>query len=406
MRRLTAAIAAAVLVLFGCVALAGGASAAPGNVTITAPGEDGEDTTPLIEGTADAGVEVHVIVASDEVDVVTADDDGSWTYQLTSPLPQDTSTSIRAEVQDEDGGVVGSAEQQYYVWPERSTLTILSPTNGQVVGPTFQVKTKVVGDPNRLEYFTVLVDNEGATDEFGFGDFEAGIFTSTVTPKNLRDGTHSVSIVATDVYGRSIRSQVATFTADVTPPEQPVLTSPAAGSTVTTKQFTFRGTGTPGDTVEVVFDRSGEPVSDRVVVRADGTFAAPVYASAKPPFNPFDGLGQTQRAYGFRLVETDAVGNHNSTGFALTIDLRPATSTPSPAPSSPTPADPTGSGSAPTGASGSGSTPASAVPAVDGGAELANTGPSTVPGTAVALLLIAFGLVLVRASRRLTPAVR
>ncbi|GAA2738830.1 hypothetical protein GCM10009867_31950 [Pedococcus aerophilus] len=205
---------------------------------------------------------------------------------------------------------------------------------------------------------------------------------------------------------------MATFTADVTPPKQPVLTSPAAGSTVTTKQFTFRGTGTPGDTVEVVFDRSGEPVSDRVVVGADGTFAAPVYASAKPPFNPFDGLGQGQRAYGFRLVETDPLGNQISNEFALTIDLRPATSTPSPspstpsttAPSSPTTADPTGSGSAPAGASGSGSTPASAVPAVDSGAELANTGPSTLPGTAAALALIAIGLGLTRFSRRFAGA--
>ena len=69
MRRLTAALAAAVLALLGTVALAGGASAAPGDVTISAPGEGGEDCTPLVQGTADPATEVFVLINGSEADV-------------------------------------------------------------------------------------------------------------------------------------------------------------------------------------------------------------------------------------------------------------------------------------------------------------------------------------------------
>lgn len=382
MRRLTAALAAAVLALLGTVALAGGASAAPGDVTISAPGEGGEDCTPLVQGTADPATEVFVLINGSEADVV-ADQSGAWEYQVTAPFDRGTTTFITAEVRDADGTAIGSAQRDYYCWPEPSQVTITSPTPGTVVGRSFDVRATASGT-NRNLSLSLLLDGQVVVDDIPFDDVDAGTLAATVYLDDITDGPHTLQILGKDDFDREIASPKVSIVGDGTPPKPAALVSPAPGSTVTSRNFTFHGTGTPGDTVRVVLDGSGEPVTTPVTVQPDGTWTAPVLHSPTEPHNPFWFVKDERRTLGFFLDTYDPVGNEGLTAFSLTLDLRSSTAPAEPAPST---------------------RPASAVPAVSAAApaaapELANTGSSTGPGTAVALLLIAVGLGLTRLSRR------
>jgi hypothetical protein len=49
---------------------------------------------------------------------------------------------------------------------------------------------------------------------------------------------------------------------------------PPFGSVITDRHQHFRGTGVPGSTVQLVFTNSRNPITDAVVVGADGTWAA------------------------------------------------------------------------------------------------------------------------------------
>lgn len=407
MRRLTAAIAAAVLVLFGSVVFAGGATAAPGEVTITAPGDGGEDTTPLVEGTADAGVEVHVSIDSTEVDVVTAGQDGSWSYRVTTPLPKGTTTFIDAEVRDADGAVTASAQLQYFCWSDRVELSITSPGPGEVIGPFFDVHAQVVGEDLNLDV-DLLLDGEVIDSTVGFDDIDAKTLFASPWVQQLKDGPHTLQLVGKDGFNRQIVSQKVSLIGDATPPPAPVITSPSEKSVVVSAPVTIAGTAVPGQELSVVGWESGEPLCPEKTVVSDarGNWSCQIQQRI------IDFASGKKLEFHITTWAYDEVGNRATSPMrAFTLDLRPATSTPSPspstpspAPSSPTPDDPTGSGSAPAGTSGPGSTPASAVPAVDSGAELANTGPSTLPGTAAALALIAIGLGLTRFSRRFAGA--
>lgn len=386
MRRLTAALAAAVLMLFGAVGLASAASAAQGEVTITAPGNGGEDTTPLVEGTADPGAQVHVRLDDTEVAVVTADAGGAWSYQVTTPVARGTQLLIMAEVQDADGNVTSSALVDYYCWPDPAGITITSPTAGSKISPFFDVHAKVTGTDLNFSV-QLFLDDRVVDDNVGFDGIDT-LFSSPWV-EDLTDGPHTLQIRGTDGFGRPVASQVVSVVGDATPPPAPVITSPAQDEVIRSTSVTIRGTAVPGLELSVRGWESGEPLCTEptVVAAADGTWSC------------YMAPGILDFAKGKRLefhVTTwayDEVGNRAGTPMrAFALDLRTAAA-PEPAPSS--------------------SRPASAVPASLGSAapagapaaapELANTGSSTTPGVALALLLIAVGLGLSRASRRLSP---
>jgi hypothetical protein len=121
-------------------------------------------------------------------------------------------------------------------------------------------------------------------------------------------------------------------------------------------------------------------------VGADGTWSAPTRTYPVEPANPFT-WGGPYRTLHLELIETDPAGNEAFVALTLVLDVRPAVVTPPRAPAAPRPAAPP-------------APPASAVPAA-AAPELANTGPSPAPGLATALLLIAMGLTVGVAARRL-----
>ena len=70
--------------------------------------------------------------------------------------------------------------------------------------------------------------------------------------------------------GAEVASRSTTFVVDVVAPAAPVVTSPTAGTTITTRQVTLAGTAEPGSTV-YVFEGDGDQYAS-TPVGADGTF--------------------------------------------------------------------------------------------------------------------------------------
>lgn len=176
---------------------------------------------------------------------------------------------------------------------------------------------------------------------------------------------------------------------DATPPPAPVITSPAQDQVVRGTCVTIRGTAVPGLELSVRGWESGEPLctAQSVVAAADGTWSC----SLDPRILDFAKGKRTE--FHVTTWAYDEVGNRAVTPMrAFVLDLRTAAAPePAPSPSRPASAVPASVGSAaPAG------TPAAAP-------ELANTGSSTAPGVALALLLIAVGVGLTSASRRLLP---
>jgi hypothetical protein len=377
--RLLAAIAAALLLLLGTTSVA---HAAPGDLTITLPGGDqGDDLTPRVEGTADPAYPVHVLVDGAEVAVITPAADGSWGHQLTTPLTAGQQAELRAQVLDPQDPTQVLAEQVVYysAWEPLPRITISQPTAGAVIGQSFTVRAHVEG--NQAYLFEVLLDGQVIDNGVGFEDAET--LFSTPFVDDLTDGPHTLQIRGRDERGRVALSDEVAVVGDVTPPPAPVITSPAQGAVVSSRTVTIAGTATPGATVEIIGFRSGEPTcTDRsVVADASGHWSCQV----RPEIIDFlQGQRVTFETVAFT---TDEVGNRAfSAERAFVLDYT-VQAQPTPPPSTPsTPAD----------------DPASAVPADAAAPELANTGASTFPGLGTALLLVTAGLALTTVSRRLS----
>ena len=373
-RRLLAAIAAALLLLLGTTTAA---YAAPGDLTITLPGGDqGDDLTPRVEGTADPAYPVHVLVDGTEVAVVTPAVDGSWGYQLTTPLTAGQQAEIRAQVLDPQDPTQVLAEQlvTYYPWEPLPLITISQPTAGAVIGQSFTVRAHVEG--NQAYLFEVLLDGQVIDNGVGFEDSET--LFSTPFVEGLTDGPHTLQIRGRDERGRTVLSDEVAVIGDVTPPPAPAITSPAQGAVVTSTRVTIAGTATPGATVEVIGSRSGEPTctTRSVVADASGHWSCQL----RPEIIDF--LQGQRVTFETVALTTDDVGNRAFSAERTFVLDYTEQAEPTPPPSTP-------------------ANPASAVPGDAAAPELANTGASTLPALATALLLLVLGLAVGAVSRRL-----
>jgi hypothetical protein len=164
-----------------------------------------------------------------------------------------------------------------------------------------------------------------------------------------------------------------------------VITSPAEGDVVSSPTVSITGTATPGATVEIIGYRSGEPTCTKRSVVAD---AAGHWSCQVRP-EVIDFLQGQRVTFETVAFTTDEVGNRGfSDERSFVLDYTdPAGPTPAPTtpPTASTPTPPPGA--------------ASAVPGAAGAPELANTGSSSFPCLATALMLIGVGLGLTRLSR-------
>lgn len=384
MRRVLTVLSTAALLVLG---LAGTAVAAPGDVTITAPadGSGGADATPLVQGTADPSLPVHVLVNGSEVGTTMPAVDGTWSWQLTSDLPTEQSAVITATVLDGGGNPLGSTSVTYFVWPAPGTVTVVAPHSGDTIAAMWDVTATITGSVQNAQ---LLVDGQASgTFQGQTSDTSYAFTTDTLTA-----GPHAISVVVQDGFGREITSAPVQVIVDDTPPPPATIESPTDGSTITDRTPTFSGSAQPGAPVVVRFDQSYEEICE-TTADTNGRWHCQPAGQGAQDFASYVGKRQTLRIL---VTTSDAVGNQSaSRPISVTVDYRPVAKPPMRQPA-PRPAPrPTPRPTAPKAIHGPATQAASGVP------QLARTGVSSVPAMSLALLLIGLGLSLTAASRRL-----
>lgn len=170
----------------------------------------------------------------------------------------------------------------------------------------------ITGTGTPGDVITVIVDgvNVGTATVNGLGTWSFSL------PNALADGAHSVRATARDAAGNvSAPSMPVAFSIDTTAPLPPLVTSPVAGTTLSTATPTYTGTAEPNSTVRV---------------EVDGVVVGTVTATAMGTWSLLSPSPLAQGAHTVRARAVDAVGNESQPGptVAFSVDtLAPAVPT-------------------------------------------------------------------------------
>lgn len=279
------------------------------------------DSRPTLNGTGEAGATIRILDNGVEIGSATVDQSGNWRFTPNTPL--ESNAHIFTAVATDPAGNSGQLSDGFTLnidaqAPDVPVITSVIDDNNQPTVPVLpgqstddrQPILNGTGEPGA----TITIFDNGTplgTAQVG----ENGSWTFPV-PRNLSEGSHNLTVSATDPAGNTI-------VVDITPPAIPVLTSvvddqPGITGNLVSGQLTndatptLNGRGEAGATINVYLD--GNPASiGTTTVNSDGTWS----------FTP-----QTPLANGshtFTLSATDPAGNSSavSSGFVLTIDTTP-----------------------------------------------------------------------------------
>jgi large repetitive protein len=222
-------------------------------ITGPAAGSTTDDNTPTITGTAEPGSTVTVSEGGNPICTAQADPvTGAWSCEPTTPLADGPHT-ITATATDALGNESAPATQPFTV----DTTAPASPTiTGPAADSTTDDDTPIItgtAEPGS----TVTVTEDGNPVCTAQADPVTGAWSCEPTTP-LADGPHTITATATDPAGNESAPTTQSFTVDTTPPDAPVITSPAAGSTTDDNTPTITGTAEPGSTVTV--SEGGNPI--------------------------------------------------------------------------------------------------------------------------------------------------
>lgn len=290
-------------------------------LTPVTSGQSTDDTTPVLNGTAEANATVIVYENGVEVGRTTADGAGAWS--ITPAALSSGSHTFTATATDAAGNV-GPASAPFNVVvdtaaPLAPVITQATDDVNSVTGPfasgqaTDDTRPQLSGtsEPNA----TVNI-YEGTT-LLGTAQANASGAWSLTLNAALGEGTHTLVARATDSAGNTSPDSASfSLVVDLTPPALPVLgsvTDDVGGNAILTSgqvtndaQPTLTGTAEAGSTV-TIYDGT-TPIGS--VVATDGTWSF-------TPLTPLDDGPHT-----LTLTATDPAGNASAptTGFVVNVD--------------------------------------------------------------------------------------
>lgn len=246
------------------------------------PNDSTNDTTPTLNGTAEPGSNVTIRLDGTDLFTVQVDDNGTWTYTLTTPLGSGphtftvVATDTAGNTSQPSGGFTLTVDTTP---PAAATIATVTDNVGGVQGTLSSGDT--TDDTQPLLQGTAPADAtitvyDGAT-LLGTAtlDGSGGWSFTPVTP--LTDGPHSLTVHATDAAGNTTISSPFVLTVDTVAPATPDIpvitvnpdgadTTLNPGETTRDTTPTLSGTGTAGDTVTIY--NNGTKLDDVIV---DGT---------------------------------------------------------------------------------------------------------------------------------------
>ncbi|WP_261165446.1 Ig-like domain-containing protein [Microbacterium sp. Marseille-Q6965] len=282
-------------------------------VTIDAPADGDVTRAPVIEGTAQAGSNVTVVVTGPDGPVAGAvasdPETGGWVFTPDVPLGEGGYT---VEATAEDGaGNTGTADTvRFEVDTTAPVVSVTTPADGAVTGDAALVigggSDTGEGEPHDDALVEVTVTGpDGPVAGAVVVDPATGEWTFTPAAP-LRDGAYAVTVEATDAAGNTARAESG-FAVDTAPPAV-TIESPTDGD-VTNAPLIF-GASEPGSTVAVVVTGPSGAVAGTVTVDPD---------TGDWTFTPGAPLGDGE--YTVEATAEDAAGNAATAGpVTFTID--------------------------------------------------------------------------------------
>ncbi|WP_224366229.1 adventurous gliding motility protein AgmC [Hyalangium versicolor] len=218
-------------------------------VTTPANGSTSNDNMPTYTGTAEPNSTVTVILDEVAVGITTASPSGNWIFTSTTLLTNGSHT-VRVFATDVAGNSGTSSNANTFTVGTISPPLLTTPANGSSTNdntPTYS------GTAEAGSTVSLIVDG------MGVGIATANNSGAWILPQRtvLTDGIHTVRGHATNGAGNtSADSNNNIFTVDTTPPDAPLLTTPANNSSI--NRLNFNGTAEEGSTITVIVD--GEEV--------------------------------------------------------------------------------------------------------------------------------------------------
>ncbi len=234
----------------------------PPTIAISSPadGSSTNDTTPLIEGTTDNDLIIDIYIDGVFVDTAAANAIGEWTYTVPDGNALADGLYEFEAVATDAAGNEARASINLTIDTVAPTVTIDSPADGATVGTmpalsgTTEPGAEVEITLDGAVVATVTANSSG---------------TWTYTPAALADGSHSLSVVATDAAGNASGAASSTFSVDSTLPVV-TISEPADGSVTRETLPVVTGTADANADVEISVDGN---VVDSVMADANGDWS-------------------------------------------------------------------------------------------------------------------------------------
>lgn len=206
-------------------------------------------------------------------------------------------------------------------------ITILSPSGGAYVinnkqPVVFTITDEAGGSGVNLESVTVKLDGSPVSSEEITHSSISNGYSFTYTPNSpLEDGSHTVTVDATDNDGNAAEQKSTTFTVDTIPPTLNV-TSPSEGMVTSTQSLTVTGTTN---------DSTSSPVT--VKISLNGADQGSVTVESNGAFSK--SITLSEGANVIVVTATDSAGKTSSVTRNVTLDtsvpkITNATITPNP----------------------------------------------------------------------------
>ena len=292
---------------------------------VTGPLHDGDttdDNQPTFNGNAEPNGTVVIFDNGTPIGSTTVDPEGDWSFTPTKPLP-DGDHDFTTEVIDPAGNNSGQNDPVHVIIDTRGVVVSITKLVDDVGSVTGDIAKGGVTDDQRPEINgtgkagSTVVVFEGQT-QLGSTTVKADGTWSLTPSKDLSEGNHVITAVATDKAGASATSSPFDFTIDITAPSKPTIDSvtddvgaiqgPIVNGGVTDDPTpTLAGKAEAGSTV-VIYDngqKAGSTTADK-----DGNWTY-------TPTSPIN-----EGPHEFEVTATDKAGNTSakSDPFDITTD--------------------------------------------------------------------------------------
>jgi hypothetical protein len=291
------------------------------------PGASTDDNTPTLGGKAEPGSTVVIFDNGSEVGRATVDDQGTWSFTPSTPLP-DGDHSLSTQVIDAAGNESERSEAIDFNVDTRTPEVSITAVNDNVGSKTGDLLNNAATDDS-TPTISGHATAGGTVSIYSNGELLGTVKADTdgnwsFTPQApLQDGLYNLTAtVTTEAHGESTATDAFTITVDTVSPTLPeggeaideildnsgAVTGPIENGTTTDEDKpTFNGSANPGDIITIV--DNGKPIGE-VQVDENGNWT----------FTPEQPLEDGSHNIG--IIITDEAGNSSDLlgDYNFTVD--------------------------------------------------------------------------------------